>query len=190
MRRIGQRSGLLLVLGLFCILVRTEAGPDYKISPEDILVIQVVGEKDLPTEFRVSGSGTIDFPFLKQVEVAGKTPAEVKQKITELLDKDYLVDPQVTVDVKQYRVREVLVNGQVNRPGAIRLGGEEKLTILAAIGRAGGLSPRANTKKIRLIRPGQFERVFTLNALTKESDPEKIPILEPGDIIQVQDKLF
>src|SRR5206468_2623796 len=70
---------------------------DHKIAPLDILNIDVVGEKELTKELRVSSSGTITFPFLGSIEVKGKSPAQVETLLKENLGKDYLVDPQVIV---------------------------------------------------------------------------------------------
>ena len=83
---------------------------DHKIAPLDIITIDVVGEKDLSKELRVSTSGTITFPFLGSIEVKGKTPAEVESLLKEKLGRDYLVDPQVIITVKEYRSRTVLVS--------------------------------------------------------------------------------
>jgi polysaccharide export outer membrane protein len=124
------------------------------------------------------------------VEVAGKTTTEIKDLLTQLLDKDFLVDPQVAVDVKEYRIREIFVNGMVNKPGSISLSGEQSLTILGALARAGGLTPRANEKKIKFTRPGVMERTFTMEELKRETDASRIVTLQPGDIIEVGDKLI
>src|SRR5438445_11475262 len=105
---------------------------DHKVAPLDVIIIDVVGEKDLSKELRVSSSGTITFPFLGSLEVKGKTPAEVENLLKEKLGKDYLVDPQVIVTVKEYRSRTVSVIGQVNKPGVIALPGEQKIGILEA----------------------------------------------------------
>jgi polysaccharide export outer membrane protein len=165
-----------------------QAGSDYKISPNDVLVIDVFGEKDMSREFRVSATGTINYYFLGEVKVAGKTTAEIRETLTEQLNKDYLVDPQVAVDVKEYRLREVFVNGQVNKPGSIPLTGEQDLDILGAIFRAGGLTVRASENKIKFTRPGSIpERTYTLDQL---KNPKNNLILKPGDIIEVGDKLF
>jgi polysaccharide export outer membrane protein len=179
-------SGMLLLFG-GSLRSRAQVGSDYKIAPNDVIVIDVFGEKDLSREFRVSKTGTINYYFLKEVQVAGKTTTEVRQMLTEMLDKDYLVDPQVTVDVKEYRVREVFVNGQVNKPGSILLTGEQDLDILTAIGRAGGLTQRASENKIKFTRPGLIEKTFSLEQL---KNPKNNLTLQPGDIIEVGDKLF
>src|SRR5438093_12598184 len=94
-----------------------EVETDRKIAPLDIIMIDVVGEKDLSKELRVSSSGTITFPFLGNLEVKGKTPAEVENLIKGKLGQDYLVDPQVIVTVKEYHSRTVSVIGQVNKAG-------------------------------------------------------------------------
>src|SRR5689334_20167406 len=68
---------------------------DRKIAPSDIIIIEVFGEKDLSGEHRVQQSGTIKYPLLGSVDVAGKTPSEVGKLLQDKLEADFLVDPQV-----------------------------------------------------------------------------------------------
>lgn len=176
----------LLVAGSSSLRAQS-ARSDYQIAPHDIIVIDVFGEKDLSKEFRVTATGTINYYFLGEVQVAGKTTSQVRETLTEELNRDYLVEPQITVDVKTYRTREVYVNGQVNKPGAIEITGEQELDILNAIFRAQGFTPRANQNKIKFTRRGERERVFSFDEL--KSMKSKIMLL-PGDVIEVADKLF
>ncbi len=162
---------------------------DHKIAPLDIITIDVVGEKDLSKELRVSTSGTITFPFLGSIEVKGKTPAEVENLIKEKLGKDYLVNPQVIITVKEYRSRTVSVIGQVNKPGVIALPAEQKLGILEAIAQAGDLAKSANKNRIEVSRNGKTQK-FTLDDLKKDINPEKKFWLEPGDVIYVHESFF
>jgi polysaccharide export outer membrane protein len=162
---------------------------DHKIAPLDIITIDVVGEKDLSKELRVSTSGTITFPFLGSIEIKGKTPAEVERLLKEKLGKDYLVDPQVIITVKEYRSRTVSVIGQVNKPGVIALPAEQKLGILEAIAQAGDLAKSANKNRIEVSRKGKTQR-FTLDDLKKDTSPEKKFWLEPGDVIYVHESFF
>jgi polysaccharide export outer membrane protein len=162
---------------------------DHKIAPLDIIMIDVVGEKDLSKELRVSSSGTITFPFLGSIEVKSKTPAEVEQLLKEKLGKDYLVDPQVIITVKEYRSRTVSVIGQVNKPGVIPLPGEQKMGILEAIAQAGDLAKSANKNRIEVSRKGKTQK-FTLDELKKDNAPEKKFWLEPGDVIYVHESFF
>src|SRR6266481_2034392 len=170
---------------------RTEEGAegDHKIAPLDIIMIDVVGEKDLSKELRVSSSGTITFPFLGNLEVKGKTPAEVENLIKGKLGQDYLVDPQVIVTVKEYRSRTVSVIGQVNKPGVIALPAEQKMGILEAIAQAGDLAKSANKNRIEVSRKGKTQK-FTLDDLKKDTSPEKKFWLEPGDVIYVHESFF
>lgn len=185
-----MRKVLFLFLAMLVAAPISRAQQDYKIAPNDILVVEVLGEKDLSKEFRVTGTGKINYWLLGEIEVAGKTTTEVKEMLREQLDKDYLVDPQVAVDVKEYRVREVFVNGAVNRAGAIPITGEQQLTIIGALGRAGGLTPRANKNRIKFTRPGVMEKTFSMDDLASETDTSKIIYLKPGDIIEVADKVL
>lgn len=162
---------------------------DYKIAAQDIIVVDVVGEKDLSREFRVSSSGTITFPWLGNVEVKNKTPAEVETLLREGLDKDYLVDPQVIVNVKEYRIRTVAVLGEVYKPGAIQLQGEQKLTILDAIATAGGLTRLAKENKIEFTRAGKT-KVYSMDELKNVKDSKQLIYLEAGDIITIRQTIF
>jgi len=183
--------GLAACLAAGATWVEAQTRSDYVIAPNDIIVIDVLGEVDMSREFRVSGTGTINYFFLGEVRVAGRTTTEVREELTERLNRDYLVEPQVRVDVKEYRIREVFVNGQVNRPGSILLTGEQDLTILGVLARAGGLTSRASENKIKFTRPGLGEKTktYSLDDLKKEKDQDKIMVM-PGDIIEVGDKLL
>jgi polysaccharide export outer membrane protein len=156
----------------------------YLLAPQDILIIDVFGEKELSREFKVEGNGEITYPLLGVVKVEGLTTAEVETRLKTLLGKDYLVDPQVTVSVKIYRKRIVTVMGEVTRPGAFELPGEQKWTIVDAIGQAGGPTKAANKKRIQFTRKGKTQD-FRLDDLQKVADPQKVIWLEPGDSINV-----
>ena len=161
---------------------------DYKIAPQDIIVVDVVGEKELSREFRVSSSGTITFPYLGNVEVKNKTPAEVETLLRVGLDKDYYVDPQVIVNVKEYRIRTFAVLGQVYKPGAFQFQGGQKLTILDGIAMAGGLT-RLAKEKIEFTRAGKT-KIYSMDDLKNVKDPKQLIYLEAGDIINVRETLF
>lgn len=156
-----------------------------KISPTDTLYITIVGETGLQTDFKVSASGTIQFPFLEVVEVAGLTPSELSQKLRELLMKDYFVDPQVLVTVKDYRTDFVTVIGQVQRPGPIMLTGERKYDIVDCIALAGGTT-RLASNTIEYTHRGET-RKLSYDKIKNEKDPAKRIYVEAGDIIEVKE---
>jgi len=163
---------------------------DYKVCPQDVLTVAVIGEKELTQDCRVNTSGTISFAWLNNVEVAGKTAAEVEQHLRKLLDKDYLVDPTVLVQVKEYRAREVTVMGQVNKPGAVPIPAEQPLTIVEAIARAGSIAKGGDPNKIYFTRRGKEKIRLSLDALSKITDPARVIYVQPGDVIDVAEKVF
>lgn len=179
--------GCLCLAGWVCLAA--DDGNDRKIATSDIIVVDVFGERDLCGEHRVQQSGTIKFPLLGSIEVAGKTPVQVAMLLTEKLGADYLVDPQVNVMVKEYRLRTVSVIGKVNREGAVELPAEQRIDIVEAIARANGFSPIANKNKIELSRNGKTTR-YKFDDLIKLKDDSKKIWLEPGDVIIVHESFF
>jgi protein involved in polysaccharide export with SLBB domain len=193
MNRHSKLVALMFAISLFVSKALAQAedlSADYKVSPQDTLVIAVVGEKDLTQDCRVNTSGTISFAWLSNVEVAGKTAAEVEQHLRKLLDKDYLVDPTVLVQVKEYRAREVTVMGQVNKPGAVAIPAEQPLTIVEAIARAGSIAKGGDPNKIYFTRRGKEKVKLSLEQLSRITDPARQLYVQPGDVIDVGEKVF
>lgn len=159
-----------------------------KIAPTDLLLISIVGERDLQVEFRVSASGAIQFPFLEIVEVAGLTPMEVKSKLETELSKDYFVAPEVIVTVRDYRPDFVRVIGQVVRAGPVAITGEQKMDIIDVIAMAGGTT-RSAKNSVEYTHKG-VTRTLKLEDLKKETDPAKKVYAQPGDIIEVKEGIL
>jgi polysaccharide biosynthesis/export protein len=191
MRKAAFYFAAILIFSLNLVQGQDSAAisADYKVSPQDVLTISVVNEKDLTQECRVSAGGTITFAWLSNVEVAGKTPQQIEQELRASLDKDYLVEPTVIVSLKEYRAREVNVLGQVNKPGPVAIPPERSLTIVEAITRAQGLTLRGNPNKIEFTRRGK-KQVFRMDDLNKVTDPNKQLFVEPGDIIEIGEKVL
>jgi polysaccharide export outer membrane protein len=164
---------------------------DYKISPQDVLIIHIIGEQpDFPIEQRVSGEGNINFPFLETVKAAGKTTMEVAALIRKrLIDEEFFVDPQVLVNVKEYRQETVNVFGQVLKPGPVQLPAERRMDIVEAINLAGGFTGKANRSKILLTRKGET-RTYSWDKLIRIQDDAEKVWMEPGDTIDVKESIF
>jgi polysaccharide export outer membrane protein len=161
---------------------------DRRIAPQDLLLITIVGERDLQTEFRVSSSGSISFPFVGAVSAKDLTPPEFAERLRESLMKDYFVDPQVIVTVKDYRPEFVYVIGQVNRPGPVAIPSERRIDILEAIAFANGTTRLARSK-INYTHNGTTV-TLSIDDLKKESDPNKKIWVQPGDIIEVKESVI
>jgi polysaccharide biosynthesis/export protein len=129
--------------------------PEYRLGPGDVLEVTVLGNADLSRTATIQPSGTIGLPLLNEVAVAGLTVAEVQRNLTSLLGKDFLVNPQVEVRVKEYNSQFVLVVGEVNTPGRKALRGSTRLIDLLV--EAGGFTPRASGDVIITRAEGAFE---------------------------------
>jgi hypothetical protein len=92
-----------------------------KIAINDILSLRVVGEPDLTREVKVDGDGKIDVLYVGTVTVVGKSPSEVAREIRDALDRDWIIDPQVAVDIKQYDLHYVTVMGAVNHAQQVQI---------------------------------------------------------------------
>jgi polysaccharide export outer membrane protein len=179
----------LLVLLAFLILPASEAtGQDYVIGPRDILKITVWGHQDLSQNYNVSAEGTIVFPLIGEVRAAGLTEAQLGQKLATVLEKDYLVNPQVLVSVAEYRSKKVLVLGDAEKPGAYPLTGE--IRMLEVISQAGGFSKTAG-KQLVLVRPQQriasAGQTLPAGTTIRRLNVEKIQAGDTSENILVED---
>jgi polysaccharide biosynthesis/export protein len=129
--------------------------PEYKVGVGDVLQLEVFGNEDLSRTPTVQSDGTITLPLLGEVPVAGLTVPEIKQKLMALLAKDYLVNPQVEVRVKDYQSQFVTVMGEVNTPGRKPLRGRTRL--IDVLVESGGFTPRASGEILITRLEGGFE---------------------------------
>jgi len=109
---------------------------DYQVGPEDQLAIVIFGQDNLSRELRVNGQGEIVMPLVGVVKVAGLSPAEIQKRLEELYNARFLVNPQITVTVKEYRHQRVAVTGAVAKPGSYEIIGPR--TLLEVLSLAGG----------------------------------------------------
>ena len=154
----------------------------------DSIRITVFQNPDLATETRISEQGTITFPLIGEVKLAGLTPARAEARIAEQLVKGkFLVRPQVSVNLVQVRSRQVSVLGQVARPGRYPLDDtSSNLSDILAV--AGGISPAGDDKvTVTMKRDGKIVKVdVDVPAMYRTGDLSKNIRLENGDVIFVQ----
>lgn len=155
-----------------------------KIQPNDLLTIRVLNEPEMAKESKVSSDGKIDYLYVGDVSVAGKTLAEAQLMIRELLMKDWFVNPQVIIETKQYALEMVTVMGQVGRPGPVQLPTDRRVDLVEVIGMAGDFTRLANKNKIELRRKGKRVQ-YSYDDLRKITDQEKKVFVEPDDVIDV-----
>ena len=177
---IGRILTALLAL-LLSSVAGADAGPGtatYRLSAGDQIVITVFGEPDLSMEFRLNDSGTLNYPFLGELQVDGITVKELEKRITDGLKGPYLVDPDVTVHINEYR--PFFLRGEVKNPGGIPF--QPGMTLQKAIALGGGFTERASRKKITVIR-----------AANADSGEQSIQLNDPvhaGDVVTVHRSFF
>lgn len=166
---------------------------DYMLRPSDMLQIKVFQEDDLTREVSVSQEYTVSLPLIGTVDLRKRSVRQAEELIRQLYDRDYLVNPQVTVIVLKYAERAVNVIGQVNTPQAVPFPPERGLTLLEAIARAGGfnrLADRANVKITRTDDKG-VSATFTVNAdKLLDAKSSNLWSLQVDDVVYVPEKFF
>jgi len=152
---------------------------NYRLGSGDVITVEVLGEDDLKRDhIRLSDAATISCPILGEIRLSGKTVSELERIIREGLRGRYLVNPQVTVTINEYR--NFYVNGQVQRPGGYPY--VPGLTVLKAVTIAGGLRERAARDKIFVVRendPSQQREQIGMNDR-----------VFPGDILTIEESFF
>jgi polysaccharide export outer membrane protein len=169
---------------------------DYEVGPGDVIEVAVYGNDDLSRIPTVKTDGSISLPLLGEVQVAGLTIAEVQRKITNLLAKDYLVNPQVEVKVRDYNSQYVSVVGDVNSPGRKPIRG--RMRLIDVLIEAGSFKATASGQVMITRTDGEFEggqRSITVR-ISSSSSPSaqdlvnlELP-LKNGDIITALPKAF
>lgn len=171
---------------------RPNINTSYLLSANDLIKMTVFDENDLETNVRISNDGTVTFPLIGAVKVAGKTPQAAATMVRDLYAKDYLVNPQVNVTVIEYSKRRFIILGQVQRPGTFDMPDRDSVNLLQAVGMAGGYSRIADPSKITVKRNSNGkEAVFKVNGKRMAGGEENVNFeVMPGDIITVGESFF
>ncbi len=171
-----------------------KAPNDYILQAGDVVLIKIYPEDEYIKggKMEVSSEGNITLSLVGKVTVAGKSVVEAEREIAEILNRDYLVDPEVVIELEQHKKQNVVLLGQVRKPGTYEMPiGAKKMTLLQAVSLAGGFSEIANIKKIKIVRQAEGKNeVIRANADAIISGSEQDVDLEPGDVISVSESLF
>lgn len=180
------------ILGALAAFLRGESAATGRssgvIGRLDSVEIRVFREDELTTAGQLSPDGTIRMPLIGAVKLAGLTTDQAAAAITAMLKDGYLVSPQVSVSIEARVRRAVTVLGQAQNPGVFELPADRKLTVVEAIGMAGGATRIANIKKITLKRSGG--QVLTINLKDITAGKAADVVLRDGDVLSIPESLF
>jgi len=118
----------------------------YTLGPQDLVKITVFDEPDLSASYRVESDGVITFPLINKVAAAGLTLTELQDRIRTMLANGYIRNPQVRVEIEQYKSQFVIVGGEVRAPGRIPMSGA--MTLPEALAAAGSPTASASNEVI------------------------------------------
>ncbi|WP_186010660.1 polysaccharide biosynthesis/export family protein [Burkholderia gladioli] len=133
----------------------------------------------------VGADGTIYFPFVGRIRVAGRTAQDVRDELAAKLAR-YVKNPQIDLRVLSYRSQKVQVTGEVKTPGPLAIT-DVPLRLVDAITRSGGTTAEADLQRVRLTRDGKFY-VLDANAMLDRGEAKENVMLQPGDVINVPDR--
>jgi polysaccharide export outer membrane protein len=166
---------------------------NYRLLPKDTVHIKVFQEEDLETTARIDKDGNIFFPLLGKAQIGGQTVQEATGTMETLL-KEYLINPQVSLEIVSYAKQHFTILGQVNKPGIFDIPDESSLNLLEALGMAGGYTKIANPGKIIIKRMVDGKeaviRIDGNRILNPRNADQDIPEVLPGDTISVGEAIF
>ena len=168
-------------------------GNNYVLKPSDVIQIEVYQERDLDKTVRIEGDGTVALALVGKVKVAGMTVAESKSLVTDLYNRDYLVDPQISVLVVSFSPKVIHILGSVNRPGVVEIPPDRDLTLTEAMAKVNGVTRLGNPKAIKIKRVDQDgrSRQMEVNFSKIVTDPDvRDIVLKEGDTIWVPERII
>jgi protein involved in polysaccharide export with SLBB domain len=170
----------------FCTGVSSET-EGYRLRPDDAIKLSIFsgGETQTEVELTVSSNGVITCPFLGDIKAEGLTIHQLAEKIREPLSKDFFVEPQVFISLRESKSPEwnIYIMGKVKKPGAYEF--KEGLTAVEACVLAGGFEKFAAPNRATITRKENGENKLININLNKEDIP-----LRPGDRINIPESLL
>ncbi|MCK6503146.1 polysaccharide biosynthesis/export family protein [Myxococcota bacterium] len=161
---------------------------EFQIGPGDRISIKVWRHDDLSMDVTVAPDGTISYPLVGSLQVAGRTYNEIRQMLTTSISQWY-TDPQVAVNILELQNQKVFIFGEVAKPSVLQLSSE--MTILEALTLAGGINQYSRTSNVLLVRGGvEAPELYTVDvdSIFNRGAMDQMVSLQRGDIVVVPTK--
>lgn len=170
---------------------------EYRVGAYDILSFTVWEHPELTIpagEFRsaeatghpVDSDGNVFFPYVGKFKVADLTLTQIRERLTHAL-RQYITNPQLDVRVVSFRSQKTFVTGEVAKPSTLSIM-DAPMTLVDAINLAGGATPEADLRRVRLSRQAEAEQVIDVQAILDEGQAARNLLLQGGDIVHVPDR--
>jgi polysaccharide export outer membrane protein len=192
----GPFLGLAVVAALACADVGkyvwadtlpeapAKAETEYRLAPGDMIFVRVFNQDPLSGRTRIRPDGQVTVPFVNDVPAAGRTTQELAKRL-EVLLRDFIKSPVVTVLLEELGPAQLSVLGEVARPGVYPL--DRSQGVLRALAAAGGLTEFAHKDRIFVLRAGAPGRIrFTLEGLSTPGSRSARFRLQTDDVVLVQ----
>jgi len=178
---------ILVLFSVICnpALAQMEA---YRIGPRDVITLTIYagGELQNQLDLTVSEKGTINVPFIGSVSAAGRTILELENFITKPLIRDYFVNPEVNISVKEYHSLQYFISGAIESPGLYEM--TSRATLLELLAKAGGVLPtRGNVAYIQRRSGNRIGKEMNAKDGSGRTDSIKVDLkklLDQGDMSQ------
>lgn len=163
---------------------------EYLFGVGDRLEVTVFGHEDLSRTIEVRADGTINLPLVGDIKVEGKGSRALAEELSARLGSEFLVDPRVSVEVREYRSHWVTLMGEVKTPGRYPL--RRNMRLLEVLAEAGGPTKEAG-RQLLLTTPADGatatrESMISLQDLYKAGESDANPILRHGDVVTVLER--
>ena len=169
----------MLLAAVFPFIALAEDAPkldaeesNYRLQINDSISMSMFQEPGMSRSGVIGKSGSISFHLIGSVDVVGLTVPELEEKLTNLYQKDYFVDPKISIIITGYAQKNVIVSGAVVNPGGVPYPDEGAMSLAQAIAASGGITERADANKITIVRKAGGSSVTTMN---RAGDIELLP---------------
>jgi len=183
----GCRGGRMIVASE----IPSGVSNEYILRPGDQVSMEVFREPNLSGTFRLDPTGSIRHPVFGTIAIAGMTAADAERQLTALLADRYLVNPRVMISVVASQASQIVILGEVKKPGVHAIPFDKPMSLLQAVAEAGGFTDLASINRVQIVRgrDGRQKKIrVRISRIMDGSEPDFR--LEPNDVIMVPQTVF
>ena len=188
MEAVGKGARPVNIANADAAVRKVPSPAEFQLGPGDKIAIRVWRHDDLDMDITIAPDGSITYPLVGRIVVAGKTYPQLVAQLSEAIS-EYYQNPQVTVNILELRSQKVFVIGEVTAPSVLQLSNE--MSILEALTLSGGINSAARTNNVLLIR-GELEQpeLYTVDvqSIYAKGNTSQMVYLQRGDIVMVPTK--